>query len=124
MRRGKVDIAYWVARREQEKRDKEMAHFRATIVGNKGEVSRLSNKTDGILTTAYGWDGAVTCRLSHRAGRDWAVVTLWPGPNQETGESIVIYEGYIDKAAREAFNHSEEAEGHGGADEYDRLHGG
>jgi hypothetical protein len=55
------------------------------------------------MTSAYGWDGAVNVRLSVRNGRDYAVVTLWPGPNQDSGPSLQVWEGYIDAKGREAY---------------------
>ena len=33
-----------------------MAHFRATIQGNRGEASRLGSKSFGIKATVNGWD--------------------------------------------------------------------
>lgn len=33
-----------------------MAHFRATIEGNRGQASRLGTKKSGIVATINGWD--------------------------------------------------------------------
>lgn len=81
-----------------------MAHFRATIVSPKGDTSRVADKS-GIITSTYGWDGAVNVRLSVRNNRDYAIVTLWPGPNQDAGPSVTLYEGYIDATGRMAAQH-------------------
>lgn len=37
-----------------------MARFRATIVGNRGEASRLGTGSSGLRVTANGWHGGVT----------------------------------------------------------------
>lgn len=42
-----------------------MAHFRATIVGQKGEASRLGSKRSGLTVTANSWHCGVTVEVEH-----------------------------------------------------------
>ena len=42
-----------------------MAHFRATIQGNRGEASRLGTKGSGLDADVNGWDSGVSVRASY-----------------------------------------------------------
>lgn len=52
-----------------------MAQFRATIVGQRGEASRLGNKMSGLRCECNGWTAGVTVYAEHRDGKD--VFTVW-----------------------------------------------
>ena len=45
-----------------------MAHFRATIEGNRGPASRLGSKSSGIHSTTNGWNGGVRVVGSNAGG--------------------------------------------------------
>jgi len=49
-----------------------MAHFRATIEGNRGEASRLGTKDSGIYATINGRETGVDVRICHNkdTGKD------------------------------------------------------
>lgn len=51
-----------------------MAHFRGTIEGDRGEVSRLGTKKSGLIATVNGWTTGVTVTIHY---------------NEETGEDVV-----------------------------------
>jgi len=42
-----------------------MAHFRATVQGNRGEASRLGTKGSGMDADINGWDSGVSVRASY-----------------------------------------------------------
>ena len=58
-----------------------MAHFRATIQGQRGLVSRLGSKKSGIHATVNGWDEGIEVRARHQDGKDCFVVWLTGGSN-------------------------------------------
>ncbi len=52
-----------------------MAHFRGTIEGNRGAVSRLGSRNSGLRVTAHGWGIGATVNISHFEGED--IITIW-----------------------------------------------
>ena len=56
-----------------------MAHFRATIQGQRGLVSRLGSKKSGIVATVDGWHRGVRIKAGHVNGQDVFTVTLTGG---------------------------------------------
>jgi len=60
-----------------------MAHFRGTLRGCRGEVSRLGGEQSGIHTTANGWDigVSVTGWYDKEKKTDVFVVSLTGGSN-------------------------------------------
>ena len=47
-----------------------MAHFRGSVRGNRGGVSRLGSKQSGLVVTASGWNIGVRVVLAHVNGMD------------------------------------------------------
>ncbi|HTF40870.1 MAG TPA: hypothetical protein VK754_09790 [Propionibacteriaceae bacterium] len=64
-----------------------MAHFRAVIMGARGEASRLGHAGTGISTLlqTWGWDVRVTAEL--QKGQDNALIEL---VNHTTGQRIPL----------------------------------
>lgn len=59
-----------------------MAQFRATIQGNRGEVSRLGTKASGMLATINGWNVGVFVEAgTTREGEDTITVCVTGGSN-------------------------------------------
>ena len=75
-----------------------MAHFRATVQGNRGEASRTGTATSGIVTETASWQGKVYVSLRHdpETKQDIAYVAL--APHFGEGVSQVIYEGPVSGA--------------------------
>lgn len=71
-----------------------MAHFYGTLVGSRGEASRLGTKNSGLRVTAASWDGAI-CTVLYRDhhGRDCAHVEMIPWHGR--GSSRVLYDGPV-----------------------------
>lgn len=74
-----------------------MAAFRGTILGERGETSRLGNTSTGLRTRASSWQGAVEVRLSERIidGKPvaWALVELCL--HGGAGTERVLYDGPV-----------------------------
>ena len=51
-----------------------MAHFRATIRGNRGMASRLGTKSSGIEAYVDGWKVGVRVCIYNQDGRDHIVI--------------------------------------------------
>jgi hypothetical protein len=75
-------------RAETLERECDMAQFRATIQGNRGQASRLGTKSTGLVVTANGWDTGVRVELSHRMGVDHVLIYRTGGSNNESGQII------------------------------------
>ena len=75
-----------------------MAHFYATLRGNRGKASRVGTKSSGIAATVASWQGAVSVRLWHDRAthRDMADVSLIPWHG--AGDSIPLYAGPVSGA--------------------------
>lgn len=54
-----------------------MAHFRGTMVGSRGETSRLGTKSSGLKSRLASWDGAVEIELRYEpsTGKNLCIVT-------------------------------------------------
>jgi hypothetical protein len=72
-----------------------MAHFYATIEGNRGQVSRMGTANSGIISYTASWEGSVRVQLRHNpdTGVDEALVSLEPW--QGRGTSRVLYDGPV-----------------------------
>lgn len=75
-----------------------MAHFYATLRGNRGKASRLGTKSSGMHATVASWQGAVCVRLWHdrATGTDMAAVSLTPWHG--AGDNVPLYAGPISGA--------------------------
>lgn len=47
-----------------------MAHFMATVQGNRGDVSRLGSKASGMTAKVNGWGSGVAISAEHEDGQD------------------------------------------------------
>ncbi len=54
-----------------------MAHFRATIQGNRGSASRLGSKSSGLTVKANGWKSGVTVEAVHDSKTDTDVFNVF-----------------------------------------------
>lgn len=73
-----------------------MAHFYASVQGNRGEVHRLGSKASGMTATVASYAGAVTVSITHdpATGRDMVKVAL--APWKGSGISRELYAGPVD----------------------------
>ena len=69
-----------------------MAQFRATIKGQRGEVSRLGSKASGIKVTVNGWDIGVEVYIDHQNGHDCISLYATGGSNANTCD---VFLGYV-----------------------------
>lgn len=60
-----------------------MAHFYASIKGNRGETTRMGSKDSGISGHIRGWDTGVRVDIRHSAkdGKDHVLVYRTAGSN-------------------------------------------
>jgi hypothetical protein len=72
-----------------------MAHFFASIQGQRGKASRLGSITSGINATVASWQGAVDVFLWHNyaTGEDMVRVSLKPWGN--SGVHKVLFTGPV-----------------------------
>lgn len=70
-----------------------MAHFRATIQGQRGQASRLGGKDSGINAHIASWQGAVSVNLYEQNGVDWASVRLTS--HHGAGTERMLYSGPV-----------------------------
>ena len=72
-----------------------MAHFFASIQGQRGKATRLGSKASSINATVASWQGAVDVRLWHNGatGEDMAEVSLIPWGN--SGVHKVLFTGPV-----------------------------
>ncbi len=68
-----------------------MATFRGVIQGNRGEASRLGNRT--LRTEAQSWSGKITVELFQRDGRDMCEIYL--DSHGQTEVNCLIYAGPV-----------------------------
>jgi hypothetical protein len=47
-----------------------MAHFRAVILGQRGQASLLGSKKSGLIATIDGWHRGITVYANHINGKD------------------------------------------------------
>lgn len=69
-----------------------MARYRATIKGQRGEVSRLGTKNSQMSATVNGWDIGLDVRIlpdPHNQDSDVIFVYLTPGSNGNGRERII-----------------------------------
>jgi len=81
-----------------------MAQFRATIKGQRGEVSRLGSKASGIQARVNGWDVGILVNANHIDGQDTMELYSTGGSNarcfeQFIGEILLTPDGPIFKPA-------------------------
>lgn len=69
-----------------------MARFRGTVVGQRGEGSRLGHKS--LLTTAASWEGKVSTYLYVKDGIDYARVEILPHMGSDTKYRL-LYDGPV-----------------------------
>lgn len=71
-----------------------MAHFYATIQGNRGEVSRMGTASSGILADIASRSGSVHVELwQHENGKDYATISLRPWKG--AGKDKMLYQGPV-----------------------------
>lgn len=69
-----------------------MAHFRGTLQGARGQVSRLGHKSTGITAVLQSWNGAVRVELVHGDdGHDYCVVRQEPHHGAGVHDSVVSF---------------------------------
>ncbi len=72
-----------------------MAHFYATIQGNRKEATRMGTASSGIVSKTASWEGAVRVELwQHGNGKDYATVSLVPWHGN--GKEKLLYQGRVD----------------------------
>lgn len=90
-----------------------MAQFRGTIKGQKGEESRLGNKTSGFRATVDGWNAGiyVEARWDEKLGMDVFRVYETGGSNGRGGSRLVFElrdipgNSELERAARVLIHH-------------------
>lgn len=71
-----------------------MAHFYASIEGNRGMATRCGTKSSGITGHVRGWTVGARVELSHEDGTDIARVYRTGGSNgYGTGELVAQFDG-------------------------------
>lgn len=75
-----------------------MAHFRATIQGNRGVASRLGSEGSGITAVINGWDSGIIVEgwYDKKLGIDVFCVTKTGGSNG-CGPVKVVYDSSEDE---------------------------
>jgi len=53
-----------------------MAHFQASIQGNRGPATRLGSSKSGIYAFARGWNGGARIDLWSRDGEDYIEISI------------------------------------------------
>ena len=68
-----------------------MARFRGTVIGNRGEASRLGAKTSGITASINGWDLGVTVegKYDERSNCDVFSIYLTGGSNHPSQQTLI-----------------------------------
>lgn len=67
-----------------------MAHFRATIRGQRGEASRLGGAKSGLTANVNGWDIGVRVEAEvTKGGKDVLYVTVTGGSNGSRRTAII-----------------------------------
>lgn len=69
-----------------------MAHFRATIKGQRGEASRLGSAKSGIMAEINGWDRGIKVYAEHKDGKDHFTVISTGGSNHARKEIVEFEE--------------------------------
>ena len=76
-----------------------MAHFYATVQGNRGETSRTGSKNSGITAKAYGWDlgGTVVTEFNKHLDTDVVIfyVTWDNGCLRKRVASFAVVDGNL-----------------------------
>jgi hypothetical protein len=86
-----------------------MAHFYASIQGNRGEATRCGSKTSGLTSTVSGWDIGVEVTLEYDAnlGTDIVHIYATEGSNGCSRKRIL---SYIQKEGRRVILDTEHPE--------------
>ena len=58
-----------------------MARYRGTVLGNRGEVSRLGAVVSGLHTSCSGWNVGVDCSIEADGDKDFVRVYITEGSN-------------------------------------------
>jgi len=68
-----------------------MAQYRGTVVGGRGEASRIGHKTSGLQTTCNGWSLGCTAAIEYNETlqRDEIVIKVTNGSGDGT-ENILL----------------------------------
>lgn len=72
-----------------------MAHFYATIKGNRGEASRMGTKDSGIVSYTASWFGAIRTQLWYDEEKDCDMVKVEMVPWRGFGERRHLYTGRV-----------------------------
>ena len=67
-----------------------MAHFYASIQGNRGEVTRLGTKNSGIVAHIRGWNIGVFVSINHVNGEDVIVINKTGGSNSSLNNELLV----------------------------------
>jgi hypothetical protein len=67
-----------------------MAQFRATIVGQRGEASRLGNKKTGLVARVNGWNLGVRVEADYDADFDRDTFTVYLTGGSNGGHDSVL----------------------------------
>jgi hypothetical protein len=80
-----------------------MAHFRATIKGQRGGASRLGSPKSGIVADVNGWDSGVRIETAIEKGEDVFYVYVTGGSNGATSPYLAgkIYRPMVEGKAWE-----------------------
>ena len=71
-----------------------MAHFYATIQGNRGQTSRTGTASSGIIADIASYSGAVHISLwQHENGKDYVTISLRPWHGH--GIEKMLYQGTV-----------------------------
>ena len=66
-----------------------MAHFRGTVIGGRGEASRLGHKTTCMTTTCNTWDLGIRIEAMHVDNQDVFRVFKTGGSNGATTSELI-----------------------------------
>lgn len=80
-----------------------MARYRGTVVGGRGEASRLGHATTGLRVTAQSYSGDITITFNpllksngDLVDEDWCCITARPHRHSGSGyDGITLYNGPI-----------------------------
>jgi len=78
-----------------------MAHFRATIKGQRGEASRLGSKSQGMRVTVRGWRAGLTITARHDEATGEDVFNIASDGGTDNAEQApIVLDGTIDATVR------------------------
>ena len=76
-----------------------MAQFFGSIEGQRGEATRLGNKSSGLVTEACSWQDKIVVRLTHNEATGKDEFTIDMEPHQGSGDRVEIAKGVIGDCA-------------------------